>query len=124
MYVKEINTPSELQESNSAQELRESHNTNNTKEDNSTLYSYDPFSDQYEIETSSEQTSTKVDQTVNYQYNFQVHQFINSKFNVWCGRSFIAFSCQICLIIIIVCVVKFSTGNINTKSYGIDGNLI
>lgn len=59
-----------------------------------------PFSDSYAI---NEQVST----TTNYvkNYDFEAHCYTNLMFRTWCYRSLIAFTCQLCLIIVIVCAV-------------------
>ena len=76
--------------------------------DGSTLRSDNPFADKYKISESGSDRTVRYLQQENQKYNFDAHCSINNRFNKWCGRALIAFSCQVCLIVVITCAIVFS----------------
>jgi hypothetical protein len=103
-------------------ELSESNkDINSNVEDISSLYSNDPFSNKYEIKTIKQNING---QKFNNSNDFEAHCYTNKKFNIWCGRSFIAFACQICITIVIICAVKYSSTDNGKVIDTINGNPI
>lgn len=76
--------------------------------DGSTLRSDNPFAYKYKISESESERTVQSLQQENKKYNFDAHCSINNRFDKWCGRSLIAFSCQVCLIVVIICAVVFA----------------
>lgn len=86
----------------------EEHDPEVEDDDISTLRCKDPFSDKYEIGKQDSNQTVQYSQKENEGYNFDAHCSINNRFDKWCGRSLIAFLCQVCLIIVITCAVIFA----------------
>lgn len=71
-----------------------------------------PFSDKNEVKSSNDLKTFNLKSKLNNfntnNYNFEVHCLNNKKYYTWCGRSLISFSCQVCLLFVILCAIEFS----------------
>lgn len=81
-------------------------------ENNSTLYATDPFSDEFDADNFTRPSQVVVKYKADY--DFGAHFAVNQKFNKWLGRSIIAFSCEFCLIVVLICAAVFTKSDSNT----------
>ena len=79
--------------------ISQSENINSQSSDAaSAVFSSDPFSNKYAIDDEPNTLG-------NEDYDFEAHCYTNLVFRAWCYRCLIAFTCQLCIAIVVICAV-------------------